>query len=192
MHTYHIITFTEDARACSIKRKPATIIKNWRLRKGVPLGRDFPPTAEFEMDKRAGEMAPDFLDNIFSLLMVSPKARHLMQEAGVTDMEYLPFVLLNKKGKAVSSEYCVANLLGGVDCLDAERSKFEMSPMDPTQIANLYRLSLRTDRIPQDKKLFRLQQMMHEYIIRSDLLALFKEHGVTGLSTLDLDTDIIL
>lgn len=192
MLTYHIISFPDDPKACSIERRPAGIVKSWRLKKGMPLGGDLPPTAEFQMDKGAGEWAPDFLDNILSLLMVSAKVRSLLETAGVNDVEYLPFVLLNKKGKAVSRDYCIVNLLGGVDCLNAERSEFDMSAMEPDQIANLYRLNLHLDKIPPDKKLFRLQQMKHEYIIRSDLLSLLTEHGVTGLTKLDLDTEIIL
>ncbi|RKH10542.1 hypothetical protein D7X74_27345 [Corallococcus sp. CA047B] len=189
---FHIVTTPYDPRFCSIKRTPETILKDWRLLEGVPFGPDFPATSRFEMDKRAGEMAPDLLPNILSLLMISPRVRTLFEAERVSDVEYLPFELANKRGSVVSRDYAVANLIGSVDCLDAARSKFDEDPLEPGGIANLYRLNLHLDRIPADKKLFRLKQMMHEFIIRSDLLQLLREQGVTGLATLDLDTEIIL
>ncbi|CAM4135281.1 hypothetical protein G4177_00440 [Corallococcus sp. ZKHCc1 1396] len=189
---FHIVTSPDDPRFCSIKRKPETILKAWRLREGVLFGADFPSTARFEMDKRAGEMAPDLLPNVLSLLMISPRVRSLFEAERVSDVEYLPFELASKRGSVVSRDYAVANLIGSVDCLDAARSKFDEDPLEPGGIANLYKLNLHLDRIPEDKKLFRLKQMMHEFIIRSDLLQLLREQGVTGLTTLDLDADIIL
>ena len=189
---FHIITTPNDPRFCDIKRKPETILKAWRLRKGVPMGPDFPATARFEMDKRAGELAPDLLPNVLSLLMISPKVRAVFEAARVSEVEYLPFELANKRGAVVGREYSVANLIGSVDCLDAARSKFDESALETGSIANLYRLNLHFDQIPKDKKLFRLKQMMHRFIIRSDLLQLLREAEVTGLATLELDTDIIL
>jgi hypothetical protein len=189
---FHIVVTPNDPRFCSIKRKPETILKAWRLREGVLLGPDFPASARFEMDKRAGDMTPDLLPNVLSLLMISPKVRAVFEEARVSDVEYCPFELANKRGAVVSREYTVANLLGSVSCLDASRSKFDEDPLEPGGIANLYKLNLRVDQIPEDKKLFRLMQMTHRFIIRSDLLQLLREREVTGLATLDLDTNIIL
>ncbi|MCY1030185.1 hypothetical protein OV207_01865 [Corallococcus sp. BB11-1] len=189
---FHIVTSPYDPRFCAIKRKPETILKAWRLREGALFGADFPSTARFEMDKRAGDMTPDLLPNVLSLLMISSRVRALFEAERVSDVEYLPFELANKRGSVVSRDYSVANLIGGVDCLDAARSKFDEDPLEPGGIANLYKLNLHLDRIPEDKKLFRLKQMMHEFIIRSDLLQLLREQGVTGLATLDLDTEIIL
>lgn len=190
--TFHILEDSDDERFCSLEQRPDTIIKSWRLKEGLPMGEDFPPDAVFRMDKRAGNVAPDFLPNIFSFLMVSPKVRSLFEKAEVNGVEYLPFVLQDKKGKAISRDYCVANLLGGIDCLDSERSKFKMSPMDPSQIFTLYKLNLRTDKVPTNVKLFRLGQQLTTYIIRSDLLEMLRNEGITGFTTLDLDTDVIL
>jgi hypothetical protein len=156
------------------------------------MGSNFPPGARYQMDKRAGDVSPDVLPNTLSYLMISSKVRALFERVEVKDVEYLPFVLLDKKGKVVSRDYCIANLLGGVDCFDAERSEFEMSAMEPDQIFALDKLNLRTEKIPEDRKLFRLQQMLTTYIIRADLVELLRQEGVTGFTTLDLDTDILL
>ncbi|HYO55691.1 imm11 family protein [Archangium sp.] len=190
--TFHILQDSDDDRFCSIKHDPDTVTQSWRLHEGLPMGTHFPPAAKYRMDKRAGNIAPDFLPNSLSYLMISPKVRTLLEKAEVGGVEYLPFVLQDIRGKIISRDYCVANPLGGVDCLDAERSKFEMSAMEPDQIFALYKLNLRIDKIPTDIKLFRLKQMLTTYIIRSDLLELLRTEGITGFTTLDLDADIIL
>ena len=190
--TYHIIEVPKDPRLCCIEHKAEEIIKSWRLGKGVPLGSDFPPDAQFQMDKRSGNIVTDFLCNILALLMISPKMRKLMEKEGVTDVEYLPFVLLNKKGKVVSREYCVANLLGGVECVDPNSSDYMKSRIEPDQIGHVFKLNLLFDKIPDDKKLFRLREKPRTFIIRSDFLAMLRENDVTGLETLDLNTKILI
>ncbi len=189
-HDFHILQDSDDERFCSIEHDPDDVTQSWRLHEGLPMGAHFPSGAKYQMDKRAGNVAPDFLPNTLSYLIISSKVRALFERVEVKDVEYLPFVLLDKKGKVVSEDYCIVNPLGGVDCFDAERSEFEMSAMEPEQIFALDKLNLRTDEIPEDRKLFRLQQMLTTYIIRSDLLELLRNEGVTGFTTLDLDTDI--
>lgn len=187
---YHILTEAWDPRSCYIDRISGTIIRNWRLIKGVLIGADFPPDATFRMSKQGGNIITDFLDNALSLMMISSKVRNLMNEEGGSDVEYLPFVLLNKKGKVVSTEYCVANLLGGVDCFDPVRSDYEEEPLSPSQVGNLYSLNLVFDKIPEDKKLFRLKQKLTTVIIRSDFLEVLRKNNVAGIATLDLNTEL--
>lgn len=188
-HTYRIIKpFVDDRRFAWLSNQPTSIERPWRLTEGVPIGTDLPPDTEFPMDPDYGDMLTDFVLNTINVLIVSNKVRAIFKNEAVANIEYLPIVILDKKGRVKSEDFSVANLLGSVDCLDAENSVYEDDPLAEGQITNVQRLNILIEKVAKDIKLFRLKQKHTCFIIRDDLLKSLHDHGVTGLETFDMNT----
>ncbi|MBW2690369.1 MAG: hypothetical protein JRC99_10625 [Deltaproteobacteria bacterium] len=156
------------------------------------MGEDFLPDAEFPIDPKWGDMIADVVPNVFNVLIVSKRVRDILQSEDVSDVEYLPFVILDKKGRIKSKDYCVANLIGSVDCLDAANSVFKDDPLEKGQIIDIECLNIIKEKVPEDKKLFRLEQRRHLFIIRNDLLQRLQGDEITGLETYEMGSRVFI
>lgn len=156
----------------------------WELNEGVRMGDKFPPDVEATLDPERGSLLTDFLHNTDKVVPISEKACALFEAEGLGEelVEYLPFVLKNQKGRVVRKpQYCLANPLRKIDCLDRERSKFSTHD-DGVEVITVTHLYLLKDKIPEDAKFFRLGEQPNYIIFRSDLLERIKEEGFTGLN----------
>lgn len=193
IYSYHFIkSFLNDRRFAWLRKRSSSIKKPWRLTEGVPMGEDFPPNAEFPIDPKWGDMIADVVPNVFNVLIVSKRVRDILQSEDVSDVEYLQFVILDKKGRIKSKDYCVANLIGSVDCLDAANSVFKDDPMEKGQIIDIECLNIIKEKVPEDKKLFRLAQRRHLFIIRNDLLQRLQGDEITGLETYEMGSRVFI
>lgn len=192
-HAYHIIkSVVSDRRFAWLSKRSSSIKKRWKLTEGVPMGEDFPPEAEFPIDPKWGDMLADVVPNVFNVLIVSKKLRDILQSENVSDVEYLPFVILDKKGRIKSKDYCVANLIGSVDCLDAANSLYKKDALEEGQIRAIERLNIIKEKVSEDKKLFRLAQRRHLFIIRNDLLQRLQGDEITGMETYEMGSRVFI
>ena len=192
-HTYHIIkSVIRDRRFAWLKKLPSSVKKIWKLTEGVPLGDNLPPHSEFPIDHKWGDMLPDLVPNVLNILVISKDLREILQNEGVKDVEYLPIIILDKKGRIKSQEYCVANVIGSVDCLDIQNSVFQEDPLEEGQIIDIMCLNIHEERIPDDIKLFRLKQRRHLFIIRNDLLQQLNKRETSGLETFNMNDAVYI
>ena len=193
IYSYHFIkSFLSDRRFAWLRKQPSSIKKPWKLTKGVPMGENFPPDIEFPIDPNSGDMLADIVPNVINVLIVSKRLRDILQSEDVGDIEYLLFVILDKKGRIKSEDYCVANLIGSVDCLDAANSVFKEDPLEKGQIIDIECLNIIKEKVPEDKKLFRLRQRRDLFIIRNDLLQRLQGEEITGLETYEMGTRVFI
>lgn len=166
-----------------------------RVRRGVPIGMDFPPTTEVALSSKSGPRFTDFLYTTSRLLLATERVCNLFQAEGVTheQAEYLPFVLKDRKGKVRPEKYILINLLLKVPCFDFDRAEYSLftgeavSMPGVKEISTIRKLQVREDQIPADAKLFRLAEEPDVKLIRSDLLDALKAQGMDGgLVTLPL------
>lgn len=187
-HDFCTFVVGDDRRAALIEELDSKVQKYWKLADGVAMGPLFPPTVEIRLAKAGGDLVGDFVDNIHTVVIVSEKARKVLEAEGVRGeavVEYLPFVLRDKKRKKVPGQFAVVNALRLVPCLDREKSVFETFPgSDEIVSTSVKRILLHAGRIPADANLFRIAELPSQIAIRSDLVEKLKAAGCTGLSVL--------
>ncbi len=137
----------------------------------------------------AADEKPDTLSD-FALVsgrlhVYSPKLRATLAKAGVTNIEYVPITLVDAKRGVTVSDYCVANIIGKVDCLDPAHSTVGTFS-DGVGYSAVEEFTLIDARIqPVDgmstpPQLFRLGEFRYHVIASASLKAAFERDGITG------------
>lgn len=201
-YKYYLFDHTNDPTFGIIERLTG-IQKTYMLNKGVLCQEYFPEICELTLHKRGGDIVTDIIDNIDRIVIISTFAKVIFEEFGVTKekIEYLPFSLLNKKGKPTSdTPFYIANSLYKIDCADFQRIKEnaeeECDEDDPEcafydgvyynnnsreKISDFAYLYLKEDLLPEDAVFFRVGECPEYIIIRSDLVEALEKAGMTGL-----------
>jgi len=179
---YFILETRLTPESCTISESPEPLdSKQWRIAEGERMGEHYSPNTQLQMDKRhKGLGTPDFLHNTLLLPMVSKKLRALLEAEANVEIEYLPFVLLDHKGRSVEREFYIANVIGTQDCVDRGRTEARESALAPGQYSGLFKLFLDPGRIDPKVKLFRISAKPTVLIVRTDLRAALERDGITG------------
>jgi hypothetical protein len=106
--------------------------------------------------------------------------------AGASQIEFLPVVILNHKGRVASSEYFVLNPIGSVDCIDIEKSGAVWNAIDQTDISHFERLVLQNESVPAEVGMFRPTHRTRTILLRRSLAEKLSSNGFTGLHFLEL------
>ncbi len=142
----------------------------------------------FDLSPDGGVKLADSVPNTSNLLVVSERLRALLAASGER-IEFHPAKIRNLKGRLVKDPYFIANPIGWVDCMDRAKSDFEESNLMRGQVSYFRRLVLDLERIPKDRKLFRLATMKELVLARNDLAhEIRKVHECEGLLFQRLDT----
>ncbi|NVI98883.1 hypothetical protein HV824_12235 [Myxococcus sp. AM009] len=189
-YSYCTLSPLLDPRAVQIVELPDKVERYFYLTKGRPVAPHLPPTTEFSLYERAGDMLTDFIGNPDCVLYVSERAQQVLAARGLVGaaVELLPFVLLDKRGRKMREPYFIANPLRSVSCVDRERSKYRLD--GPDEIGDIRMLHVRDDSIPGDAQLFRVAEFPEMMVLRSDLLEAFQQAGLTGLAVHPTGTEI--
>ncbi|MFP2959050.1 imm11 family protein [Myxococcus sp. 1LA] len=189
-YTYFTFKSALDPRAVQIVELPDKVERYFYLTKGRPVAPYLPPTTELSLYERAGDMLTDFIGNPDCVLYVSERAQQVLAARGLVgaELELLPFVLLDKRGRKLRESYCIANPLRSVPCVDRERSKYRLD--GPDEIGDIRMLCVREGSIPDDAQLFRVAEFPEMMVLRSDLLEAFQQAGLTGLAVHPTGTEI--
>jgi hypothetical protein len=196
MAHYEYFTFTvnDDPRVGTIENLGDKFEGYWRLNKGTPVADRYPPKLELTLSKNGGDLITDFVDNIHSVVIVSDKAKTILEQAGLKseNVEFLSFALKDKKRKKVPDPYYIANALECIDCFDWDRSVYKTYPNTKEVVfASLRKLHVLEDKIPAAATFFRLGELKPMILIRSDLLEKLKVAGCTGISVLPMGASIL-
>ena len=180
-YTYRLLAGDPSTRYGEIEEFPDVPDGDWNLYEGLPLGPGFDPSITWCIAPGSGNIIGDFVKNLGDMPILSRRARDLFEAEGIggKDVEYLPFVLKNKKARVVSgTEYCLANPLHNVVCLDKARAKFKAISDGSVAVINV--LELDPTKIPADLKIFRLGDYPRMILLRSDFIERIKAAGLTG------------
>lgn len=97
-------------------------IRTYELLRGIPFSR-WAPAFTFVYNAALGECATDYLNNSLGWLVVSQKARQLIEELE-SQVEYFPVQVVEQATGAPLEGYFVANLLRKQDALCLEESDY--------------------------------------------------------------------
>ncbi|HSP79812.1 MAG TPA: DUF1629 domain-containing protein [Myxococcaceae bacterium] len=181
--TYLIFTTSEDPRIAHIRDIAANVPDESKLSSGVSLKGLISESTTFSLSQEGGDMLTDIVDNISGELIVSSKAREVLESEGVAGdvVEYLPFTLKDKRGRRTKGQFYLVNLLLKVPCMDRESSAFSTSDFDG-RVLRVKRLKVLKEKIPPEAKLFRLGEWPRAIVIRSDLVQRINDEKLTGLT----------
>jgi hypothetical protein len=158
---------------------------DWKFDKGISLAKEFPMGGEvsFSDNYPDDRNLYDFQPNLMSDLLVSGRARKLIQSLEVTNAEWLPVVVKDHKGNVVGKDYAFLNLQGAEDAIDMDRSVYKMNAIAKDPIGLIKKLALKPAAISPQAKRFRCTTERRLILIREDVLAAFEEAGLTGFRT---------
>src|SRR5688572_20322221 len=124
MTNFSLLCPPDDPRWCQILKMPGGVKDMLLPSRGKSMDGRYEPR-EFRMaDAAKGLAVPDAITNAFNFLMASEALKTVLERhvAGA-QVEYLPFRLLDHKGRVAVERGYIVNVLGTVDCLDKERSR---------------------------------------------------------------------
>ncbi|NTX53311.1 hypothetical protein HUA74_21955 [Myxococcus sp. CA051A] len=155
---------------------------DWKFDRGISLAKEFPTGGEVSFSKNYPDDRNlyDFQPNLMSDLLVSGRARKLIESLEVTNAEWLPVVVKDHKGNVVGPDYAFLNLQGAEDAIDMARSVYDINHLAKDQIGLIEKLVLKSDAISPQAKIFRCTTETRLTLIREDVLAAFNEAGLTG------------
>ena len=168
-------------------RHPKLEGRSFELHEGHPLQGWFPRDLTVSLRDGRGTRLVDHLPNPSRVLCVSDKLRVLLAERSGASIEFLPLTLQSPSGKSLPERYFLANVLGTLACMDAQRSEFRMNAITKTDIFRFYRLVLDLARVPQEVKLFRLAEKPSVVLVRDDLVKEIRAAGGLGMRFSSLD-----
>ncbi len=139
-------------------------------RRGRSMVDTWPKDARLKMERRhKGIKVPDVVLNPHRCLMVTDRMKRLLQEHIATPVEYLPFTLVNHKGRVADDAMWVVNLLDSVACVDMEKTDGSESPFYPGEFQDLLELHVLEEKLPSDRAIFRLKECPEVLLVRDDL-----------------------
>lgn len=171
----------DDEELCFLAKTPKGIgIKYYKLMKGLPIGGDYPHPAEIHMSEEyEGLKLASLIGHVKSYLVLERQVVQVIQKycPGIV-IEYLPFTLINHKGRVHSEDYFIVNPIGSFDCLNHKSSQITYHKKE---ISRIDRYMLDSDKLKSAPALFRIPEMPDKYIINEELAKAFDEHGFTNI-----------
>lgn len=160
--------------------------KSFQIDNGISRLQGWPTEAAAAMD-------PDFpkdlalADSLYgaNFLVISGKAKQLIEQETTDKIEFLPMKIINHKGRVASQDYLVVNPLDIVDCIDKDASSVEFNPINKDMISGCAQLVLKENVIPKELKIFRTQFWRGRILIRRELARKMEEAGLTCMNFIE-------
>ena len=113
-------------------------------------------------------------------LVFSGRLRRVLDEVGVTNIDYYPCRMRNPLDGTSTDDYRVANLIGEIACVNRPKSDLEMDPDDPQQIMFINSLVLIEDAIGE-ASMFRLAEQKQVIVAHDRVKDACQAVGITGV-----------
>lgn len=140
----------------------------------VRLGDDYP-----------GLVLPSIIGNVDGLLMCSNEVKDVILEHDVGEIEVVPFVLLNHRGRVHSRDYVFVNPVGTVDCLNL--SACDIFRHTDGTIGRIDKFVLDANKTGIIRELFRPQEDPGEYFFSEKLAFALQSREFTNLYLRELE-----
>jgi len=163
--------------------KSPKLERPWELSVGTSRAEDFPDDVECAMDDRFPKDL-DLSDNLHgaNVPVVSQQVKEIVQREAVDDLvEFLPVRIRNHKGRLEAETYFLLHPLKLVDCIDQGASGVKWNPLKEGLISRMKGMVLREENIPLDAKIFRIQYMGSNILVRDDLIQALEQANLRGL-----------
>jgi hypothetical protein len=176
---HFILYHSKDDRYCGVLQRPSEMAVKSPPAKGIRAGDRYEGPQRFQMAPEIpGILVPDVIRNV-------------LEEHATAEIEYLPFNLLDHKGRVASDDCYLGNVLGTVDCVDMERSEGTVGETRKgPRFERLTKLFLREDAIDPERNIFRIAPMPPVIVVREDLKAALEEAEITGAEFFPMGAEV--
>jgi hypothetical protein len=160
--------------------------KSFQINSGVPRLQGWPAEAAAAMDPNFPKDLglADSLDGA-NFLVISGKAKQLIEQETAGKIEFLPVKIINHKGRVASEDYFVVNPLDVVDCIDKDASSVDLDTLNKDMIDGCAQLVLKENVIPQESKIFRTKFWSGRILIRRELAQKMQKAGLTCMNFIE-------
>lgn len=144
--------------------------EDYRFILGEAVTPVYPKNPRIFMSKKyPGVKLCSYIGNSLSMIVASKELRQAIEKrcAGV-DIEYLPVTLVDHKKRPYSSDYCIVNPVGGVDCVDPKASHIKRDSAG--EVLHIDKLVLDPRKVAKAPQLFRVDLAPSMYILGQALV----------------------
>jgi len=184
---YYIIRYDEEGHnAAGILDKPDVISVNnfvFDLGKKMDMGI---PRAEFSINASQNGELLDYVLTSLRGMVVSEKFKNVLDESGADNIDYYPVVINNNITKRKFDGYYIANIVGLVDCMDMDNSKYQNMAAFPDKIRVIENLKIDEDKI-KGLVIFRLMQRSSIILINGYMRNILAKEHLSGVKIVQAD-----
>lgn len=179
--TYVVWRFHDVPNSCVLDELLG-VRKRYQIREGVPRAQGFPSDAKFTLDPDYPNdtLLVDAFDNVYRMVVISPKLKAFLETQGLVKIEFLPVTVMDHKGRP-KAHYFILHPTCPVECLDLEASGVTWDTVNKDTVDTVKRLVLKTDKIDSDLKIFKIKFFYDYLIVRQDLAEAITAEGFTGI-----------
>jgi len=179
----------DDPEWCVLDDVPVGIgVAYSRLVKGRAVGSDYPADAEIHMSPgEEGIKVGGLIGSTKSFLIVRRDVKEVIEAACEgAEVEYLPFRLIDHKGRIHSSDYFIINPIGSWNCLDPEASAITYFE-DTDKVLRIDRMVIDSALAEPAPMLFRLKQAPTKYVVKQELADRLREKAFENLLLIEME-----
>lgn len=158
---YFVLEFEVKSDGYYAERLP---LKDSRLSESMFSGLPFQGfDTDLELPKGRGNLQ-DFLPNVQGFTIVSEPVKNLFLEFGGDYVEAFQ-IEINRR---TEQEYFLINILGNIDCIDLERSEYELYAPEVLVLRKIFKLVLDENKIG-GRHIFRVKNLRKEIVVSEQL-----------------------
>jgi len=178
---YVIWDYDVVKKCCTVEKIVNLTDDDYQLREDTVLGEAFTRAASFQLadvDPK-GPVLPDNLINTDMALIVSPRLKDFLNAKQLSDVEYLPFGLVDAKDKKIPGTLFYVHVLNNPDCLDREKCDVtRYSGSDKDRIDRMNHIVFKSN---PKRDLFRAKGYRREFFVSRSLAEAIHQAGFTGV-----------
>ncbi len=181
---YFVVRPTNDKKACYVEDYPSMVEDFEMPTTGERMGDAYPPDVRLEMSSEfKGILVPDNIPNALGYFLVSQAAKAVLeQHVTGAEIEFLPFSLVNHKGRKSPETAYIANVIGTSDCVDMDATDGSPGTFRDDEFSFIHSLKLDPDRIDAEANLFRLRPLSEMIVVRSDMKEAIEAAKLSGFT----------
>lgn len=167
-------------------RKIIGFSDDWMLEEGDPMGEELPSTVQIQMNNQSGfsqgtEIAP-ILYTAFSGLVVERSVRDVILAHDSDGVEFFDCEVLDRKGKRIKTAYYLLNTLRKYDCIDRERTSYEVDDEDDEDeyFDKVVNLRLLENKVPNEAAVYRIDRLQKWLVVGEALLEEIRQIATRG------------
>lgn len=111
-------------------------------------------------------------------LLINAKVKNIFDALNIDNVQYFKSRLIDDNTKVINSDYCLANIIGKIACVDKAKSELELFP--DGDIRFIDKLVLNLDKNNDYGHIFRLAEYSTLLVISNALKVELENNNVTG------------
>lgn len=154
---------------------------------GDSLASDMPENLQFSADPDYPNdlLMLDSFGNTESIIPISPKLKHFLENKAIPNLEFIPVDMLDHKGR-VLEQYYLLHSIEVIDAIDKTQTELEIDDLNDEMYESVEDLTLLDESIPQEIQIFRIKGLYNAICVSQSLAKEIDDNGFTGIYWQDI------